>query len=66
MNGQPGAVMVDGEGRAFGVLGLEIAGGRIQGLSSIVNPDKLGHLGRPVGSLRDVLEASREADDPAR
>jgi RNA polymerase sigma-70 factor (ECF subfamily) len=66
VNGQPGAVVVDGDGRAFGVIGLEIAGGRVQGISSIVNPDKLGHLGRPVGSLRDVLDRSRGAGDPGR
>jgi RNA polymerase sigma-70 factor (ECF subfamily) len=66
VNGQPGAVVVDGDGRAFGVIGLEIADGRVQGISSIVNPDKLGHLGRPVGSLRDVLDRSRGAGDPGR
>jgi hypothetical protein len=32
--------------------------GRISTIRSIVNPDKLGHLGR-VESLRDVLDAAR-------
>ena len=30
----------------IGVMALDIADGRIQGIRSIVNPDKLGHLGQ--------------------
>jgi RNA polymerase sigma-70 factor, ECF subfamily len=33
---------------------LDIAEGQIQGVSAIVNPDKLRHLG-PVGDLRALL-----------
>ena len=33
---------------------LEIADGRVQALNSIVNPDKLRHLG-PVGDLGELL-----------
>jgi RNA polymerase sigma-70 factor (ECF subfamily) len=33
---------------------LDIAEGQIQAVSSIVNPDKLGHLG-PVADLRALL-----------
>jgi hypothetical protein len=32
--------------RRIGVLALDIAGGQITGISSIVNPDKLRHLGQ--------------------
>ncbi len=46
--------MLDGDGRVISVLALEIAGGQIQGISSIVNPDKLAHLGR-VADLRVLL-----------
>jgi RNA polymerase sigma-70 factor (TIGR02957 family) len=54
VNGQPGAVVHDGEGRVLSVIALEIADGKVQGVKSIVNPDKLGHVG-PVANLRDVL-----------
>jgi len=50
VNGQPGALMLAGDGSVLGVMALDIADGRIQGIRSIVNPDKLGHLGR-VGDL---------------
>ena len=35
-------------------MALDIADGQIQGIRSIVNPDKLGHLG-PVADLRALL-----------
>jgi RNA polymerase sigma-70 factor (TIGR02957 family) len=54
LNGQPGALLVDREGRLIGVIILDVAEGQIQGVSSIVNPDKLRHLG-PVGDLRALL-----------
>jgi RNA polymerase sigma-70 factor (TIGR02957 family) len=54
VNGQPGAVyLVDG-GKVAGVIVLDVAEGQIQGVSSIVNPDKLQHLG-PVADLRALL-----------
>jgi RNA polymerase sigma-70 factor (TIGR02957 family) len=54
VNGQPGALFLDREGRLIGVMILDIAEGQIQGVSSIVNPDKLQHLG-PVADLRALL-----------
>ena len=54
VNGQPGALALDREGRVISVMALDIADGRIQAVSSIVNPDKLRHVG-PVGDLRAVL-----------
>ena len=45
VNGQPGAITLDREGRLINVFALQIADGRVQALSSVVNPDKLGHLG---------------------
>ncbi len=46
VNGQPGALGVDSEGRVINVFSLEIADGRIQAVRSVVNPDKLAHLGQ--------------------
>ena len=55
VNGQPGALIVDGEGSLISVMALDIAVGQIQGVASIVNPDKLAHLGR-VADMRALLE----------
>ena len=54
VNGQPGALFFDREGRLISVMILDVAEGQIQGVSSIVNPDKLRHLG-PVGDLGALL-----------
>jgi RNA polymerase sigma-70 factor (ECF subfamily) len=50
VNGGPGAVLYDAEGRVASVVELDIADGVIQGIHSVVNPDKLGHLG-PVSDI---------------
>ena len=55
VNGQPGALLLDGEQRVISVMALDIAEGRIQGVRSIVNPDKLGHVG-PVANLEELLK----------
>jgi RNA polymerase sigma-70 factor (TIGR02957 family) len=44
VNGQPGAIILDGEGRVFSVMSLDIVEGEIKSVRSIVNPDKLRHL----------------------
>jgi len=54
VNGQPGALFFDGDGRLISVATLDIADGQIQGVSAIANPDKLHHLG-PVGDVRALL-----------
>ena len=58
MNGQPGALLLDGEQRVISVMALDIADGRIQGVRSIVNPDKLGHVG-PVANVQELLKRRR-------
>lgn len=45
VNGQPGAVVRDLDGLVVTVIGLDISGGVVQTIRSIVNPDKIGHLG---------------------
>jgi RNA polymerase sigma-70 factor (TIGR02957 family) len=54
INGQPGALFFDREGRLLSVVILDVAEGQVQGVSAIANPDKLRHLG-PVGDLRALL-----------
>lgn len=51
INGQPGALLCDSDGRLADVIVLDIAGGAIQTVRSIVNPDKLTHLGLPVSDI---------------
>jgi len=46
VNGQPGAVMHDGEGRVVSVIGLDVSGGQVQTIRVVANPDKLHHIHR--------------------
>ena len=54
VNGQPGAITLDRDGKLIAVMALDIAEDRIQGVRSVVNPDKHGHLA-PVADLRALL-----------
>ena len=56
VNGQPGAVLRTGDGRLINVFALDIADGVVQTIRSVINPDKLRHLG-PVA---DVLALGRQ------
>src|SRR3989442_6351466 len=50
VNGQPGAKIVDQRDRVVSVIALDTAEGRVQCVRSVVNPEKLRHLG-PVSDL---------------
>jgi RNA polymerase sigma-70 factor (ECF subfamily) len=54
VNGHPGALGLDRQQRVVFTLSLDIADGQIQGIRSIINPDKLRHLG-PVSDLLTPL-----------
>jgi RNA polymerase sigma-70 factor (ECF subfamily) len=58
VNGAPGALYLDAQQRLFGVMALDIAGGQITGISSLVNPDKLTHLG-PVADFGELLSSAK-------
>jgi RNA polymerase sigma-70 factor (TIGR02957 family) len=58
VNGGPGALYLDERQRLIGVVVLDIAGGQITSISSIVNPDKLRHLG-PVGDFGSLVRSAR-------
>ena len=58
VNGQPGAVIYDAEGRVVSVIELGIADGVVQALHAVVNPDKLGHLG-PVSDVARLPQKPR-------
>lgn len=56
VNGEPGAVVADPAGRVTAVMALEIEEGSVRAIRSVVNPDKLRHLG-PVVSLGELLDS---------
>ena len=56
--GEHYAIFHDAEERVLAVWAIEIAGGEVTSISSIVNPDKLAHLG-PVGDFGAVLRSAR-------
>ncbi|HXF72762.1 MAG TPA: RNA polymerase sigma-70 factor [Actinomycetota bacterium] len=64
VNGQPGAVAFDDRGRIVTVMALDISEGLVQTVRSIVNPEKLGHLG-PVGDLGRLLRDRGRTTGPA-
>jgi RNA polymerase sigma-70 factor (ECF subfamily) len=64
VNGQPGAILRDRDGRVVSTLALDIPGGRIQAIRTVANPDKLRHLG-PVGDAWAVLRAATDEVRPA-
>jgi RNA polymerase sigma-70 factor (ECF subfamily) len=54
VNGQPGALFLDEGGRVISVMLLDVADDQIQAVRSIVNPDKLAHLGPPA-DVREIV-----------
>jgi RNA polymerase sigma-70 factor (ECF subfamily) len=57
VNGQPGAVVRDGDGAIVNVFSFDIADGAVQTVRSVINRDKLAHLGRlaDIDALRAAL-----------
>ena len=45
VNGQPGFRVDDPEGRVVNIVSLDVAGGVVRRIHSMLNPDKLAHLG---------------------
>jgi RNA polymerase sigma-70 factor (ECF subfamily) len=62
VNGQPGAILRDRDGRVVSTFTLDVLGGRIQAIRSVISPDKLGHLG-PVA---DAWALARELNEARR
>ncbi|MEU3459416.1 RNA polymerase sigma-70 factor [Streptomyces sp. NPDC006733] len=56
VNGQPGALFRDRDRKILHILALDVRDGQIQTIRSVINPDKLGHLG-PVA---DAWAVDRE------
>ncbi|GAB2700560.1 RNA polymerase sigma-70 factor [Kitasatospora kifunensis] len=60
VNGQPGAVFRDRDGKVLNILALDVLDGQIQTIRSVMNPDKLGHLG-PVADAWALKRESQQA-----
>jgi RNA polymerase sigma-70 factor (ECF subfamily) len=54
VNAGPGGLWLDGQRRILGVWSLEFAGDKVRSVRSVVNPDKLAHLG-PIGDFNALL-----------
>ena len=57
VNGQPGAVVLAPDGRLVNVFALDVADGAVQTVRSVINPDKLQHVG-PVADVWALLRGS--------
>jgi RNA polymerase sigma-70 factor (ECF subfamily) len=62
VNGQPGAIFRDRDGKVINTLAFDILDGQIQTIRAVLNPDKLRHLG-PVA---DAWAVAREANKARR
>jgi hypothetical protein len=62
-DGQPGAILRDRDGKVLNTLALDILDGRVQAIRSVINPDKLGHLG-PVADAWAVIREANQARRP--
>jgi RNA polymerase sigma-70 factor, ECF subfamily len=58
VNGQPGARVLDADGRLINVLALDIADGSVHAVRSVINQDKLRHLA-PLTDLGELLGPNR-------
>jgi RNA polymerase sigma-70 factor, ECF subfamily len=61
VNGHPGALFLAADGRLISVMVLEIVDGSVGGVRSVINRDKLRHLG-PLADLPELLEPFRGVD----
>jgi RNA polymerase sigma-70 factor (ECF subfamily) len=57
VNGQPGAILRDRDGKVLNTWVLDILDGQIQAIRTVTNPDKLAH----VGPVADAWAVTREA-----
>jgi RNA polymerase sigma-70 factor, ECF subfamily len=63
VNGQPGAIFRDRDGKVLLTLALDVLDGQIQAIRSVSNPDKLRHVG-PVADARAIAREANQARRP--
>jgi RNA polymerase sigma-70 factor (ECF subfamily) len=64
VNGQPGAIFRDRDGKVVNTWTLDILNGQIQTIHSVINPDKLGHVG-PVADAWTILREANQGRQPS-
>ena len=62
VNGQPGAIFRDRDGKVLNTWTLDILDGQIQTIRTVINPDKLRH----IGPVADAWAVAREANQARR
>jgi RNA polymerase sigma-70 factor (ECF subfamily) len=62
VNGQPGAVFIGPDGGLISVFSLDIIDGTVQTVRSVINPDKLRHLG-PVTDVYALIGGRSKRGD---
>ncbi|MEU1159311.1 RNA polymerase sigma-70 factor [Streptomyces sp. NPDC090075] len=60
VNGQPGAVFRDRDGKTLQTFSLDILDGRVHAIRLVLNPEKLAHLG-PVADAWTLSEELKQA-----
>ncbi|TCC48913.1 RNA polymerase sigma-70 factor [Kribbella capetownensis] len=63
LNGQPGAILRDRDGKVINTWTLDIFEGHIQTIRTVLNPDKLIHVG-PVADAWSVLRQATQIRRP--
>ena len=58
INGQPGALALGPDDRLIAVLSIDISGGQVQTVRSVISRPKLAHLG-PLADLSELQEQRR-------
>jgi len=59
INGHAGAMFFDPDGRLVNVVSIDIADGLVQTVRSVINPEKLRHLG-PLADVRALVHGRRD------
>jgi RNA polymerase sigma-70 factor, ECF subfamily len=62
VNGQPGARLLDSSGLLIAVMTVDVADGAVQTVRSVINPEKLRHLG-PLADVRALMRQRAERRD---
>jgi RNA polymerase sigma-70 factor (ECF subfamily) len=69
INGQPGAIVHDRDGKVINTFTIDVLGGQIQAIRFVLSPDKLAHLGPvadPWAVAREATRARRPNEESLR
>ncbi|MCU1423229.1 MAG: polymerase, sigma-24 subunit, subfamily, partial [Microbacteriaceae bacterium] len=63
VNGQTGAILRDRDGKVLNTWTLDVLDGQVQTIRTVLNPDKLAHMG-PVADAWALLREANQARRP--